>query len=76
LDKQKIHDNLALCMQFIALYDAGKKEEAEAFLKARMPLEPWAAKLMKNQIGAEWLQNSGYDLSLAEAKFGKNWLNS
>jgi hypothetical protein len=75
LTKQQIHDNLALWMQFIALEDAGKKEEAEAFRKAHIPLEPWAAKLMKKQIGVEWLRSSGYDLSLAEAKFGKDWLN-
>jgi hypothetical protein len=75
LTKQQIHNNLAILMESFAMEDAGKKEEAEAFRKAHIPLEPWAAKLMKKQIGVDWLRNSGYDLSLAEAKYGKDWLN-
>jgi hypothetical protein len=73
--REQIHEALQLRLQIIALEKAGKYEEAEALHKAKIPLPPYTAKLIRDQIGVEYLRNSGYDLSLAEAKFGKNWLD-
>jgi hypothetical protein len=73
--REQIHEGLQLRLQIIALEDAGKYEEAQALRKAKIPLPPYTAKLIRDQIGVEYLRNSGYDLSLAEAKFGKDWLD-
>jgi hypothetical protein len=61
-------------MQIFALEDAGRYEEADTLRKAKIPMPAWGAKVMKKFIGADWLKQSGYDLSLAEARFGKDWL--
>jgi hypothetical protein len=45
-----------------------------ALRKAKLPLEPHLAKIWKEKIGLEALLQQGYDLSLVEAKYGKNWL--
>ena len=40
-----------------------------------MPLPLYLAKVVKDIWGAEFLRNSGWDLSEAEAEYGKNWLD-
>jgi hypothetical protein len=74
--KENPKDKLSLWMQVTALEKAGKKEEAQAFRKANIPLEPWGAKVMKKFLGVDYIRTSGYDLSEVEAKFGKDWLDS
>jgi len=69
-------DTLSLWMQVTALKKAGKYEEALAFRKKYIPLPAWGAKVMKKFLGADYIRNSGYDLSEVEAKFGKNWLDN
>jgi hypothetical protein len=73
--KEQIHEDLLLWDHVLALEKAGKKEEALEFRKKHIPLPAWGAKVMKKFLGAEYVRNSGYDLSLAEARFGKDWLN-
>jgi hypothetical protein len=39
------------------------------------PLPPYIAKVIKEKVGADFLVNSGWNLSEAEAEFGQNWLS-
>jgi hypothetical protein len=73
--KEQIHEDLQTRMQIFALQDAGKYAEADALRKSKIPLEPWAADVMKKFCGTDWLKNSGYDLSLVKAEYGQNWLD-
>ncbi|MDR2893458.1 MAG: hypothetical protein LBV80_10315 [Deltaproteobacteria bacterium] len=50
----------------------GDHEEAARLAKLK-PLTPWVAKGIKEVFGAEYL--AGWDLSEAEAEYGKDWLN-
>jgi hypothetical protein len=75
LTKEELKADLAIRVQAIALENEGKYEEAKALLEAKFPLEPHLAKIWKERVGLEWLLQSGWDLSLVEAKYGKAWLN-
>jgi phenylpyruvate tautomerase PptA (4-oxalocrotonate tautomerase family) len=74
LTKEELKADLAIRVQAIALENEGKHEEAIAILKANFPLEPWAAKIWKEKVGLDFLLHSGWNLSLVEAKYGKEWL--
>jgi len=74
--KAEIDVKLAFWKQYDALVNAGKENEALAFYEQNRPLPTWGAKVMKKFLGADFLRESGYDLSEVEAKLGKNWLNS
>lgn len=50
----------------------GDEEEAMRLAKQK-PLTPWVAKGLKEVFGAQYLE--GWDLSEAEAEYGKDWLN-
>lgn len=54
--------------------EEGKDEESQKIIQ-QIPLAPHIAKAAKDVMGVEYLINSGFDLSRAEAKYGKNWLN-
>jgi hypothetical protein len=62
-----------ITMKAYALEDAGKKNEAMALLKT-LPMPPFLAKVMKEKVGADYLIESGWNLSEAEAAFGQGWL--
>jgi hypothetical protein len=53
---------------------AGKDAEATAVFK-QIPLPPSTARIWKKYVGAESLKTSGWNLSDAEAAFGKDWLD-
>jgi hypothetical protein len=74
LTKEELKADLAIRVQAAALEDEGKHEEAIALIRAKIPLEPYLAKIWKEKIGLDFLLQSGWDLSLVEAKFGKAWL--
>ena len=50
-------------------------EEGYMRLTKSIPMPPWLAKIMKEKVGADYLINSGWNLSEAEAEFGPDWLN-
>ncbi|MDR1786844.1 MAG: hypothetical protein LBR16_00100 [Treponema sp.] len=52
--REQIHEGLQICLQMLALKKAGKHEEAAALRKAKIPLPPYTAKLMRDQIGVEY----------------------
>ncbi|GMO45942.1 MAG: hypothetical protein Pg6C_07900 [Treponemataceae bacterium] len=53
---------------------AGKEEESTAVFK-QIPLPPSTARIWKKYVGLESLKASGWNLSEAEAAFGKDWLD-
>jgi hypothetical protein len=60
--------------RFIELNNEGREDEANELIKT-IPLPPYLAKAIKEVYGTEALIESGYDLSEADAEYGKNWLN-
>jgi hypothetical protein len=68
-----LEEKLNLSVRSIELKRAGKLEEAEELFK-QIPLAPYLAKAAKEVYGAEYLLNNGYNLSEAEAEYGKDWL--
>jgi hypothetical protein len=68
-----LHEKLALGVEAIELRKQGKLEEAMQIQKS-IPLPPYLAKWAKKRIGADFLIKEGWNLSEAEAKYGKDWL--
>ena len=69
-----LHERLEIGVRCAELWNAGKREESMKLAKT-MPMSPWLAEWNKKYIGADYLRNSGWDLSDAEAEFGKDWLD-
>jgi hypothetical protein len=68
-----LHEELTIRMQAAELKKQGKAEEAMRLSKS-IPLEPWMAKHLKEKVGVDYLRQSGWNLSAAEAEYGKDWL--
>ena len=58
-----------------AMEDAGQVEEAKA-LRRTSPIPPYLAKFIKENLGADFLIENGYNLAEAEAEYGSGWLAS
>ena len=56
------------------LRKAGDREGYKRLTKT-IPMPPWLAKIMKEKVGADYLVNSGWNLSEAEAEFGPDFLS-
>ena len=69
-----LDEKLTIACQAAALSEAGDKEGARRLLRTA-PLPPYIAKVIKEKVGSDYLLNSGWNLSEAEAKFGHNWLD-
>ena len=54
----------------------GDHDEEVRLIQQHFPLSPHLAKVAKEMWGADYLRNSGWDLSEAEAEYGKNWLDN
>jgi hypothetical protein len=68
-----LDEKLDIVVKSVELKDAGKLEEADRVWK-QIPLAPYLAKWCKDMIGPEFLIQCRYNLSEAEAEFGKDWL--
>ncbi|GHT67649.1 hypothetical protein AGMMS50239_31210 [Bacteroidia bacterium] len=68
-----LEEKFAIGMKSFELEDAGLLEEADRVWK-QIPLAPYLAKFCKEKIGVEFLIEQGYNLSEAEAEYGKDWL--
>ena len=66
-------EKTAIMMKVWQLREMGKEGEAHA-LQAKIPLQPYLAKIAKEKVGADFLIKAGYNLSEAEAVFGQDWL--
>lgn len=69
-----LDEKLAISNKACALWNAGDKEGCERLTKT-IPMPPYLAKVMKEKVGIDYLKNSGWNLSEAEAKFGSDWLS-
>jgi len=69
-----LDEKLAIGCKAAELRKAGDAEGAMRLMKT-VPMPPYLAKVMKEKVGVDYLINSGWNLSEAEAKFGNNWLN-
>ena len=67
-------EKLNILMEVVRLKKEGKEVEADELIKT-YPLEPEFAKNVKEVYGVDFLIENGYNLSEAEAKYGKDWLN-
>ncbi|MDR2661767.1 MAG: hypothetical protein LBC31_02080 [Treponema sp.] len=68
-----LDESLDICVKADALYNAGKDKEASKLIRS-VPLPPYLAKIAKEKIGVDFLTKNGWNLSEAEAEFGKDWL--
>jgi hypothetical protein len=69
-----LDEKLAISCKAAELREAGDEEGAMRLMKTA-PLPPYLAKVMKEKVGVDYLINSGWNLSEAEAAFGSDWLN-
>jgi hypothetical protein len=53
----------------------GDYDESYRLLR-QLPIAPWLAKAGKEVWGKEFLLEGGFDLSEAEAAYGKDWLSA
>lgn len=65
---------LDVLQQGIDAYKRGDSDEG-ARLARLFPMDPYAAKAVKNVFGKEYLLSLKMDLSEAEEIYGKNWLD-
>jgi hypothetical protein len=70
-----LDEKLAISCKAAELRKAGDREGASRLLRTA-PLPPYLAKVMKEKVGADFLIDAGYNLSEAEAEFGKDWLTT
>ena len=68
-----LDEKLAIACKAAALHDAGDEEGASRLIKTA-PLPFYIAKVIKEKVGVDYLINSGWNLSEAEAEFGSDWL--
>jgi hypothetical protein len=68
-----LDEKLSISNRALDLLDAGDREGYSRLMKTA-PLPPYLAKILKEKIGVDYLINSGWNLSEAEAEFGSDWL--
>ena len=68
-----LDEKTQIALKSVELRNAGKKEEATELMKT-LPLPPYLVKILVECFGAEAMRESGWDLSEAEAEYGKDWL--
>ena len=69
-----LDEKLAIACKAAALREAGDREGYQRLMKTT-PMPPFLAKIMKEKVGVDYLINSGWNLSEAEAQFGPDWLS-
>jgi len=74
IETMSLDEKLAISCRSAALSKAGDEEGALRLMKTA-PLPSYIAKVIKEKVGADYLINSGWNLSEAEAEFGPDWLS-
>ena len=69
-----LDEKLAISCKAAELSKAGDEEGYIRLMKTT-PLPFYIAKVIKEKVGADYLINSGWNLSEAEAEFGSDWLS-
>lgn len=67
-------ETLHIIQSSLAAADRGDYEEEHRLL-TQIPMPPEVAIACKNTFGSTWLKQMDYDLSAAEAVYGRNWLD-
>ena len=70
-----LDEKLAITCKAAELYNAGD-DEGYSRLTRSIPMPPYLAKVFKEKVGADFLINNGFNLSEAEAEFGRDWLTN
>ena len=70
-----LDEKLDITRRAFELLDAGDREGYSRTLRTT-PMPPYLAKVFKEKVGADFLIDGGYNLSEAEAEFGKDWLTT
>ena len=73
IETMTLDEKLSISNKALDLWEAGDEEGCIRLMKTA-PLPPYIAKVIKEKVGADFLINSGWNLSEAEAEFGQNWL--
>ena len=69
-----LDEKLAISCKAAALRQSGDREGALRLMKTT-PMPSYIAKVIKEKVGVDYLINSGWNLSEAEAEFGRDWLS-
>ena len=69
-----LDEKLAIACKAAALRKSGDEEGASRLIRTS-PLPPYIAKVIKEKVGVDYLLNSGWNLSEAEAEFGSDFLS-
>ncbi|GHT43660.1 hypothetical protein AGMMS49965_17890 [Bacteroidia bacterium] len=75
METMTLDEETAIALRSIKLKEAGQPEEAARVWK-QIPVSPFWAKFWKDHCGPELLIEAGFNLSAAEAEYGKDWLMS
>ena len=70
-----LDEKLAIGVKAAELFKAGD-DEGYSRLTRSIPMPPYLAKVFKEKVGADFLINNGFNLSEAEAEFGRDWLTN
>ena len=68
-----LDEKLDIACRAAALSKAGDEEGYSRLIRTA-PLPPYLAKVFKEKVGADFLIDGGFNLSEAEAEFGRDWL--
>jgi hypothetical protein len=69
-----LHEFLAIGAKAAKLRKEGRADEARR-LECSRPIAPWAAKIVKDKFGLQFLLNLGFNMAEVEDAFGKEWLS-
>ena len=69
-----LDEKLTISIKAGELWKAGDKEGYSRLMRTA-PMPPYLAKVAKKTMGADFLIKGGFNLSEAEAEFGKDWLS-
>ncbi|GHT44040.1 hypothetical protein AGMMS49965_18980 [Bacteroidia bacterium] len=74
METMTLDEKTDIMLRSIELKEAGLLEEADRVWK-QIPLSPFWAKFWKDHCGPDLLIEAGFNLSEAEAEYGKDWLS-
>jgi hypothetical protein len=70
-----LDEKLAIGCKAVELKNIGDREGYERLMRT-IPVPPYHVKVLKETFGLNYLIDSGWNLSEAEAEFGSDWLYS
>jgi len=68
-----LDEKLSISNRAFEMMEAGDREGGMRLMKTA-PMPHYVAKVIKDKLGLDFLLNSGWNLSDAEAEYGSEWL--